>query len=638
MKAFRTITFFITCAICISFAFKNSEDYKSFYFTSINDFNQQQVVLLNSIMSSDVSSAEGVASIKQQIKLARTKLKGIDFWLRYLEPVIYKKINGPLPVEWETEVFEKFEKPYEREGAGLSLAELYLNEKSVNKDTLQRLIKSSIDATNAFVSDSIVDALKSPSHFFLANRLFLLNLSAIYTTGFECPDNKNIIPELRSMMENVREIYKRFNGSFSPTVLPPAYLTLYDKAINFVHDQPDSYSAFDHFRFIRDYVNPLFALNQKLIVSYSVVSKSFNDYTLNDTCSSIFNKSLYDAQNSKGIYSLVEDENILREVKQIGKLLFYDPILSGNNRRSCASCHKPTEYFTDTVTQTGFQFDEKDRLPRNTPSLINVTFNHLLMLDGKHITLQDQLKDVMTNHKEMNCVEGDVVEKVLSCKQYKDAFKKFLKYTPEENHVTLSHIISAITCYYADFSSYYSPFDDAINKTTDVSDRCKNGFNLFMGKAKCGTCHFVPEFNGVKPPYISSEFEVLGVPANTSYTAISPDSGRYSLNPAPEMLNAFRTGSLRNAEYTKPYMHNGVFKTLNEVVDFYDEGGGAGHKLKVNNQTLSADSLKLSKEEKKDLLIFMQSLNEKVIFQPPPNQLPASTVKVLNLRKIGGEY
>ena len=312
--------------------------------------------------------------------------------------------------------------------------------------------------------------------------------------------------------------------------------------------------------------------------------------------------------------------------------------LSANNRRSCASCHKPTEYFTDTTQATAFQFDHQQRLPRNTPSLINATFNHLIMLDGKHISLQDQAKEVMHNSAEMNNIEKDLVKKVMSCRDYKDAFKKYLRYTPEEKEVSLSHIVSAITFYYADFSNYSAPFDDAVNNKQAVSEDVKKGFNLFMSKAQCGTCHFLPVFNGVKPPYIGSEFEVIGVPEDSGYHKLSADKGRYGVNPAGEMMNAFRTGTVRNSTFTKPYMHNGVFQTLDQVIDLYDAGGGAGKKLAVKNQTLSTDSLRLSKDEKRQLIAFIHSLNENVIFDKAPGSLPASANKELNKRRPGGEY
>ncbi len=637
VKKLCLILFVIVAAS--SFSPKNEHTvYYHRYLNGLDSLSRQQRILTDAIKNADLSSPSKVAALKNEIELARLKLKNVDFWLRYFEPVAYKKINGPLPVEWENEVFEKFEKPYKREGAGLSLAELYLDTKAPDKDSLAHLIRLSVDALNTFRADSITQLLDSPDHFFLCNRLYLLNLAAIYTTGFECPGNSNVIPELRSMMVATKSIYNTFNQSFPATPLTNEYLALYDKALAFVAGQPGDLATFDHFTFIKDFVNPLFGLNQKLIGQYGVVSASFNDYTLSNTCTSIFDKGLYKPQNAKGIYSLVTDKETLDEIRAVGRQLFYDPILSGNNQRSCVSCHKPKQYFTDTSFSTSLQFDRSQRLPRNTPTLIDVVYNHLLMLDGKHISLQNQGKDVMTNPKEMGGNEKEILEKILNCKEYRNAFRKFAKFTPEAKEVTIDHLVSAITYYYSGFSSFYSPFDDAMNTGKALEPDAIKGFNLFMGKAQCGTCHYVPQFNGVPPPYISSEFEVIGVPEDNAFGKLSADKGRYVINPATETMSAFRTGSIRNAEYTKPYMHNGVFGTLEEVVDFYDAGGGAGKKLEVPNQTLSADSLKLTVSEKKELISFIHSLNENILFEEPPEKLPASSDAALNSRKVGGDY
>jgi cytochrome c peroxidase len=269
------------------------------------------------------------------------------------------------------------------------------------------------------------------------------------------------------------------------------------------------------------------------------------------------------------------------------------------------------------------------------------------MLDGKHISLQNQARAVITNPNEMGGREDDIVKKVLSCKEYKDAFEKFKKFTYENKEVTFDHIISAITVYENDFSDYTAPFDEEINsyQSSVVSSQSVNsnhqiskGFNLFMGKAQCGTCHYVPEFNGVRPPYIESEFEVIGVPADSTANALSADSGRAALYFSDEMVHAFRTGTIRNSGYTKPYMHNGVFTTMQEVLDFYNAGGGAGKGLKVKNQTLSSKPLHLTKDEMGDLLAFIKSLDEKVDKEIPPEHLPLSKDKTLNNRKIGGLY
>ena len=638
MKALCVIVSFGLTASFFSFVEKKNKTYSQLYFAELREFAIELSALQHIITTADLSSEENIQTIRKGIDAARIKLKNIDFWLRYFEPNAYRKINGPLPVEWENEVFEKFEKPYRREGAGLSLAEISLGQSPLVKDSLIVLINRSQEALKTFEADSVTSQLKEYSHFFLCNRLFLLNLAAIYTTGFECPDTARVIPELKSMLRATREIYEHYNESLPEFPLAKDYIDLFEKAIAYVNDQPDRFSSFDQFDFIKNYINPLFKLNQQFINLYNVRSINFNDYTLNNNAQSIFDKSLYTSQSIKGIYSMVDDEKTVQEIKYIGKLLFYDPILSGNNLRSCASCHQPTRYFTDTTVSTALQFDRQQRLPRNTPTLINSIYNHLLMLDGKHISLQAQGKDVMTNPAEMNSNEKELIRKVLSCKEYREAFRKFLKLTPEEKEITINHIASAITLYDGSYSRFYSPFDEAMNNKTKVPEEVKRGFNLFMSRAKCATCHFVPNFNGVKPPFVGSEFEVLGTPEDSLFKVISPDKGRWLVNPAPETLHAFRTGSIRNAQYTKPYMHNGVFKTLEEVIDFYDVGGGLGKKMEVGNQTLSGDSLKLNAEDKKNLLAFIQSLNEEIIFEEPPMALPESSDKSLNNRKIGGEY
>lgn len=625
--------------VFISFkANQSSNLYIDKYNERLNYFKQSQYTLLELVGSTDLTVASNREKVKNEIKKNRIQLKGLDFWFRYLEPTVYKKVNGPLPVEWETEVFEKFEKPYKREGAGLTLAEIYLDEQTIDAAELKRLIKLSYESLATYSADSITINLKKQDHFFLCNRLYLLNLAAIYTTGFECPDTSNVIVELQSMMKSVKEIYSVYGESFPSYKLTNDYIFLYENAIAYVEGQPKEYSSFDHFTFIKEYINPLYILNQKMIKDYNVVSRSMIDYSLNKNANSIFSKSLYNGQNAKGLFIRVNDTELLNEIKAVGKKLFYDPILSGNNKRSCASCHRSGEYFTDTTAISSLQFDNMKLLPRNTPSLVNVEYNHLLMLDGKHITLNHQGKDVIINPIELGANEQDVLKKVLSCSEYKIAFKKFLKFTPQEKEITIEHITSALSIYYTTFSNYYSPFDNAMNKTVSIDKSAKEGFNLFMSKAQCATCHFVPQFNGVKPPYIGSEFEVLGVPFDTNFSRISDDKGRYLVNPAEETLNAFRTGTVRNADKTKPYMHNGVFNSLMEVIDFYDAGGGLGRGLEVKNQTLSSDSLHLSISEKNKLIAFIKSVTEEIPTESIPDHLPVSTIKALNNRKVGGEY
>jgi cytochrome c peroxidase len=616
-----------------------SSAYPDLYRTSMARFESQQDSLLRVIAVSDLSSARDRKAVKQAIGSTRTGLKAVDFWLRYLDPVRYHLVNGPVAVEWENEVFDKYERPHRREGAGLTLAEQFVDGTSTHRDSLALLIRSSLAATTACGTDAnIIHQLERPEPFFLANRLFLLNLATIYTTSFECPEPRNVVPELRSMLAAVDRIYDAFEASFPAAPLSATYRERFARMKAFADAQPDDYTAFDHFAFIRDYVNPLFALNQEMIRRYGVVSGSLYDFALNDTCNSIFDKSLYLTQDPKGILSFIRDPRLLDEVGAVGKLLFYDPILSENGARSCASCHRPNQYFADTTARTALAYDRLHRLPRNTPTLIDVGFNHLVMLDGKRLTLQDQAMAVIANPIELGGSDSGAVARVLTCSEYRRVFEKLLKLTPGSSRVTIDHVVASITYYYSRFSAHASAFDDAMDGGSALSPGARHGFNLFMSKAQCATCHYVPQFSGVRPPYVGTEFEVLGVPEDSSYRALSADPGRYDVNPAPEVMRAFRTLTVRNTEHTRPYMHNGVFATLDQVLEFYDLGGGAGHGLAIDNQTLKVDSLKLTRAEKEDLKAFIHTLNERVALDDPPAALPKSSLKMWNRRKVGGDY
>ncbi len=575
-------------------------------------------------------------SIRQLIHQARLDLKSLDFWWRYTDPINYKLINGPLPVEWETEVFEKYEKPYKRIGGGLTLAELALNDGDTA--AIAKYIAYIPEGLSHFRVDSVAHILSQPDHFAYCNRLFILNLSTIYTTGFECPDQTRILPELYHMVHQVEKITTVYNATYTDKAYSELYLSLLKSTGDFVKSYADSaYSRFDHFGFVSNYTNPLYGLNADYISKNKPRSNSFMDYSINKEVRSIFDKSLYYGQNTKGIFLRISDPMVLKQIEDFGASLFFDPILSGNNQRSCASCHRPDQYFTDTSQATALQFNHSGKLLRNTPSLLNAEYNHLVMQDGQFYSLQDQALAVITNPLEMGCRKEEILKKTMSVKAYAEQLKRLSKLTPQASQPSIEHILSALTYYYSKHSKVRSRFDMAMELQEDISDDVRQGFNLFMSKGQCATCHFLPHFNGVKPPYVGSEFEVLGVPDDTSFTHFGRDSGRYLVNPAEETAFAFRTGTLRNIAKTAPYMHNGVFNTLQEVMKFYNNGGGKGRGLRIDNQTLGADQLELTDKEIEQIIRFMNSLTE-TIEVAVPEQLPVSNKKALKDRKVGGLY
>jgi cytochrome c peroxidase len=221
---------------------------------------------------------------------------------------------------------------------------------------------------------------------------------------------------------------------------------------------------------------------------------------------------------------------------------------------------------------------------------------------------------VLNNKKEMHGSAQASAEKIIKQKEYENMYAK--AYPNASLSGAADNICNAIACFERTLIALNAKFDRHMNGVKTLSADEINGFNLFMGKAKCGTCHFAPLFNGSKPPrYYFTESEVIGTPQNNvkQNAVIDTDEGRFAVTGLPMHKFAFKTPTLRNVALTAPYMHNGVFATLEQVVDFYNNGGGKGLKIDPPNQTLPFNRLNLSKKEKKDLVLFMRALTDTLI-------------------------
>ena len=185
------------------------------------------------------------------------------------------------------------------------------------------------------------------------------------------------------------------------------------------------------------------------------------------------------------------------------------------------------------------------------------------------------------------------------------------KHNPSSNEmIEGSKIVNAIAMYVRTIVSYNSRFEQYMRGTKSaMATNGIKGFNLFKGKALCATCHYILLFNGSKPPsYYYQEWEVIGVPATTDTVnaVIDSDPGRYNIVKKDFLEYFFKTPRLRNVALTAPYMHNGVYKTLGEVIDFYSKGGGKGLHINIDNQTLPFDKLNFNAKEQKNIIAFLK--------------------------------
>ena len=279
---------------------------------------------------------------------------------------------------------------------------------------------------------------------------------------------------------------------------------------------------------------------------------------------------------------------------ELGRLLFFDPILSGDSTISCASCHRPDFAFADTsAVSLGVRGAKGNR---NTPSAMNVMLQRSFFWDGRAKTLEEQALKPIENPIEMNLPVEVAVARLKNSKTYNAWFQKIFNKEP-----TRENLAAAIAAFERTLETSDSPFDEwkFSDKQDAVNESVKKGFEIFNTRGKCIQCHFGPNL-------ASNEFRNIGTFNGGDFN----DSGRASITGNKDDLGRFKIGPLRNVAVTGPYMHNGMLKTLEEVIEFYNDTEKFV-KNPINKDTALSKPLGLTKQEKLDLLAFLQSLTDK---------------------------
>ncbi len=270
---------------------------------------------------------------------------------------------------------------------------------------------------------------------------------------------------------------------------------------------------------------------------------------------------------------------------RLGEMLFWDPRLSRKGSMSCASCHNPALGWSDGLpTAVGF---DMQKLGRATPTIINTAFNTIQMWDGRKTDLEDQALGPIEAEGEMNLPLPEMVARLQSIPGYQEHFEKAYP-GMGISEVTVAR---AIASFERTVLSTESPFDRwRMGDEKAVSAAAKRGFELFNGKAKCSICHM--GFN-----FTDNGFHNIGVKDPAA------DVGRFAQRKVKSMQGAFKTPTLRDVALTAPYMRNGAYQTLTEVVEHYNRGGDDKTNLDINMTPLG-----LTPAEVADLVAFMESL------------------------------
>ncbi|TAE79741.1 MAG: cytochrome-c peroxidase, partial [Bacteroidetes bacterium] len=588
----------------------------------IDNFAQlkQQAALFNQLVKQQTTTVDKQA-VHQSYYALRDAFKRVEYIWEYLDPIFVKEwINGaPLP---------KLDKAAPQlvviEPKGLQVLDELLFADEIDMKEVQKIAVE----LNRSIHEYPVQQKLTDRIILEGMRVELIRLFNLGLTGFDVPGSDRSLADARIVLKEIEQTLLTYTDAIQQkdAQMVKTCKEALAKGKKQLKEQTN-FETFDRLTFLTTVINPLFKqihqVQQLLGVEsiYEVISLNAK-LALNYNAENLFDTAFL----NPFFYVNVPQKFYAPPLVELGKYLFFDPILSASNERSCASCHNPQQAFTDGLAKsvaTGFN----GTVERNSPTLINAVYSERFFHDLRAEALEDQMEHVVASSKEFNTSVLEIMSKLSQSKEYQQLFKQvFTEFTSPINQQTISFAISA---YVSSLHSYHSPFDKYVRgEEKQLTASAKRGFNLFMGKAACGTCHFAPNFNGTVPPlYNESESEVLGVPQNpyVKPLQLDKDEGRVAAKlkeGAPFYRYSFKTPTIRNAALTAPYMHNGAYKTLEDVMDFYNHGGGTGIGLNVPYQTLSADSLHLTKQELADVISFMQALTDTTNLTARPVSLP----------------
>lgn len=568
-----------------------------------------------------------VDSIRARFKRSRLAYKRIEWLLEYYQPFVANRVNGPPVVEVEED--EPGQTPIRPTGLQVIEPLLFPAYNPAHKDSLTREVRSLLGYT-ARLEQSIPGQQLTNPNILEAIRQQLFRIQVLGITGYDAPEAQTGLSEAAVSLCALHIAFQPYAERL-PKALASSLNRRWTEAIQTL-EKAANFTYFDRVDFIRRQLYPLCRLIQQARQSLHIDAPT-NGHFLSTKVATLSDSGAFqpDYLTNFGAFRSSPQKVVL------GKILFFDPILSGNNARSCASCHQPERAFTDGQIKSR-AFRGRKTVFRNAPTLLNAGLQNAQFFDSRVFYLEDQAHDVLRNAHEMQTSPEAVVQKLTASTYYEKQFAGAFK-----DGLTAANVRNALACYVRSLTSLNARPDRYLRgESVALSADERLGFNLFLGKARCATCHFIPIYNGFIPPqYEKTESEIIGVPERpkTQNARLDSDAGKYMTYQKDIHRFAFKTPTVRNVAFTAPYMHNGVYQTLEQVVDFYNRGGGRGIGIALDGQTLPEKPLDLTPGEQTALVAFLQSLTDTTGLTSRPQQLPIfESNPRLNRRRVGGRY
>ncbi|MEM9362531.1 MAG: cytochrome c peroxidase [Bacteroidota bacterium] len=577
---------------------RQQEDQDEIDWTNAQEYYLENITKsLNYLTELDSLPMTGEAT-KATFEKVRIAFKKAEPFASYLNPSVGHKANGPaLPTV--TDDSQRILRP-----VGLQKIE----ESIYEEEELEENYRYEVSITQGMfrnLQHNIQKRELTPQRFFIATHQQLMRIVSLGISGFDTPVSQLGIGETVVSLQSLADVYKLTLQKITQEknkALDSTFLKSIKLAKSFIQKNPD-FETFDRFTFLRDYMNPV-TRNWVRIRKTVDIWEPVNNKPFNFNAETFFDEDAFNLD----FFAPITNRRPTQKKIELGKKLFFEKNLSQSREMACATCHNPKKAWADgLVVNLG---NDNRELDRNTPTLLNTAFQQSFFWDGRAPNILAQITSVFNNDREFNSSVHTFSTEILSDTTYIKLFEEAYGGISKRN----TEIIKAISSYISTLNGFNSKFDKNIRaEEYTFTEEEKLGFNLYMGKALCATCHFIPLTNGTVPPFFTDhEKEVIGVPETAANTALDNDLGFYwRHNEELEVHKGmFKTPTVRNSELTAPYMHNGVYGTLDEVMNFYNLGGGGGMGFDLPYQTLPFDNLQLTKKEEKALVAFMKTLTD----------------------------
>jgi cytochrome c peroxidase len=286
------------------------------------------------------------------------------------------------------------------------------------------------------------------------------------------------------------------------------------------------------------------------------------------------------------------------EVAKLGRELFFDKRLSRRGVRACSDCHQPARAYTDGRATPPSLTAEP--IARNVPTLLYATLQASQLWDGRALTSARQALTVIHTRAEMGLSDDEIVAALAP---YRPRFSALFS-----DGLTAANAAEALAAFQtAELIPASAPVDKLARREAPLDADDAAGLDIFAGAGRCARCHIPPLFGGTRPTdFAVTVYSAIGVSRSPRDTRLDGDPGRGAISSRAIDQHAFKTPTLRNIDRTAPYFHNGAWPTLEEVLDFYDRGGGKAQGTILSNQDFDIRKLDLKPSQKQLLLRFLR--------------------------------